>query len=210
MNTTQPEAMRLACELELGTFAPNVLQNEAALRQNAAAELRRQHARITELEDACCTNLENYEFQRSKADRATATVYQFHYAMKDAGWHPGRTDDDLTQIIRAKGGELASATRHITELESQLAAIGAGGVSALMRAAKEQQAGWEAIETAPKDGREVLGYTAEVGALVLYWDTMCSETDRWSDGMSMHNWAPTHWQPMPPPPSSTQREVGNG
>ena len=34
---------------------------------------------------------------------------------------PGRADDDLTQIIRAKGGELASATRHITELESQLA-----------------------------------------------------------------------------------------
>ena len=52
-------------------------------------------------------HFENYEFQRAKADNATATVYQFHYAMKDAGWHPGRTDDDLTEIIRAKGRELA-------------------------------------------------------------------------------------------------------
>ena len=118
MTTKQPEALRLADEL---CEAIAEYPEPTALEAQAAAELHRQHARITELEDACRTNIENYEFQRSKADRATATVYQFHYAMKDAGWHPGRTDDDLTQIIRAKGGELASATRHITELESQLA-----------------------------------------------------------------------------------------
>ena len=56
------------------------------------------------------------------------------------------------------------------------------------------------IETAPKDGTELLGYTDEVGALVLYWDTMGSETDRWSDGMSTHSWAPTHWMRMPAAP----------
>lgn len=68
----------------------------------------------------------------------------------------------------------------------------------------EGMAGWQDIATAPKNGREVLGYTAEVGALVLYWDTMGSETDRWSDGMSTHSWAPTHWMPLPPAPTSAE------
>ena len=99
MTTQQPEALRLADEL---CEAIAEYPEPTALEAQAAAELHRQHARITELEDACRTNIENYELQRSKADRATATVYQFHYAMKDAGWHPGRTDDDLTQISEPK------------------------------------------------------------------------------------------------------------
>lgn len=32
-----------------------------------------------------------------------ADISRCHQAMKDAGWHPGRTDDLLTDIIRAKG-----------------------------------------------------------------------------------------------------------
>lgn len=47
-----------------------------------------------------CRRLEEESAQR-KSD-----IYGFHYAMKDAGWHPGRTDDLLTDIIRAKGQEL--------------------------------------------------------------------------------------------------------
>jgi len=74
------------------------------------------NGRIAELEDAARINRENYEFQRNKADKATATIYQFHYAMKDAGWHPGRTDDNLCDIIRAKGKALA-------ELEAEVQAL---------------------------------------------------------------------------------------
>lgn len=59
-----------------------------------------------ELREALAVAAENERFQREKADRATATVYQFHYALKDAGWHPGRTDDNLCDIIREKGKEL--------------------------------------------------------------------------------------------------------
>ena len=33
-------------------------------------------------------------------------ISQFHHAMKDAGWHPGRTDDNLCDIIREKGKEM--------------------------------------------------------------------------------------------------------
>lgn len=80
------------------------------------AATQRQQSRIAELEDAARINSENYEFQRNKADKATATVYQFHYAMKDAGWHPGRTDDNLCDIIRAKGKALA-------ELEAEVQAL---------------------------------------------------------------------------------------
>jgi hypothetical protein len=39
------------------------------------------------------------------------TISEFHHAMKDAGWHPGRTDDRLTDIIKAKGAEMARLER---------------------------------------------------------------------------------------------------
>ncbi|WP_429951456.1 hypothetical protein ACQYWY_07055 [Comamonas sediminis] len=105
----QPEALRLAAEFE------DCIRIDAIPSINdvkkSVAELRRLHAEIQQLKaekaEMARLHFENYEFQRTKADNATATVYQFHYAMKDAGWHPGRTDDDLTEIIRAKGRELA-------------------------------------------------------------------------------------------------------
>jgi len=62
--------------------------------------------RYAETWDALQFAVKNYQDMSSKKDRATATVYQFHYAMKDAGWHPGRTDDNLCDVIRAKGKEL--------------------------------------------------------------------------------------------------------
>ena len=49
--TKQNNALRQADELEVGIpFAPSIVQNERALRERSAAELRRQHARIAELE----------------------------------------------------------------------------------------------------------------------------------------------------------------
>jgi len=103
----QPEALRLADRLDLYATGDEHQRDV----EESAAELRRQHAEIQQLKaekaEIAALNFENYEFQRKKADAATATVYSFHYAMKDAGWHPGRTDDDLTDIIRAKGRELA-------------------------------------------------------------------------------------------------------
>ena len=62
--------------------------------------------RYAETWDALRQAIKNYQDMSSKKDRATAAMYQFHYAMKDAGWHPGRTDDSLCDVIRAKGKEL--------------------------------------------------------------------------------------------------------
>lgn len=46
---------------------------------------------------------------RKRAEAAESAVSEFHHAIKDAGWHPGRTDDSLPDIIRAKGAELRAA-----------------------------------------------------------------------------------------------------
>jgi len=62
--------------------------------------------RYAETWDALQFAVKNYQDMSSKKDHATATVYQFHYALKDAGWHPGRTDDNLCDVIRAKGKEM--------------------------------------------------------------------------------------------------------
>lgn len=84
--------------------------------QQSAARIAALEAERADFRDASKVNFENYEFQRRKADAATASVYQFHYAMKDAGWHPGRTDDNLCDIIRAKGAELAKLEAEVLAL----------------------------------------------------------------------------------------------
>ena len=66
--------------------------------------------------------------------------------------------------------------------------------------ASSAAAQWLPIESAPKDGTEILGHT-DVGALVLYWDTLSDNPERWSDGMSRYHRMPTHWMPLPAPPA---------
>jgi len=66
---------------------------------------------------------------------------------------------------------------------------------------------WQPIETAPRDGTEVLifearhsfGYDYAVGKFVLRWDgdTIGGWSNRNSSSAYNH---PTHWQPLPLPP----------
>jgi len=62
---------------------------------------------------------------------------------------------------------------------------------------------WIPIETAPKDGREIL--LARVGQnevgkdLGIWWCCSGFWSDKWTDGIdSLAN--PTHWMPLPQPP----------
>ena len=70
--------------------------------------------------------LENAELATQLATRdaeiATlrAQVGMIHHAIKDAGWHPGRTDDLLTDIIRSKGKELAGMRAQVEALHLRL------------------------------------------------------------------------------------------
>lgn len=41
--------------------------------------------------------------QQELLRRQHADINELHHAIKDAGWHPGRTDDKLTDVIREKG-----------------------------------------------------------------------------------------------------------
>lgn len=49
MSEKQTEAEFLANELDIGKFTPNIMQNEVALRERAANELRRLHEVNVEL-----------------------------------------------------------------------------------------------------------------------------------------------------------------
>lgn len=84
---------------------------------------------------------------------------------------------------------------------------------------------WQPIETAPKDGSEILGYRDDCGALLMRWTSLgeflteseLSEYDEettyqedwfYADficgGRLENDQAPTHWMPLPPPPELDQ------
>jgi hypothetical protein len=120
--------------------------------------------------------------------------------------------DGLFQRAEAAEGSLRVVTsqrddtrRALGELEEAARAEGQNLRSQLSlaqteaRQAKEQATDrWLPIDSAPKDGSEVLIYSmGDMG--ICYWrddDTMIG----WTWGMGMRFWNPTHWQPLPAPP----------
>ena len=108
------------------------------------------------------------------------------------------------------GRELSKATAEIADLRARLASI-AGGVSPLMGAAGD--AGWQSIETAPKDGTLiVLGAHNGVwlGKYLPVYGSGYVPDNPWSsmllnhDHMAERYTRPTHWMPLPPAPSSAK------
>ena len=60
---------------------------------------------------------------------------------------------------------------------------------------------WQPIETAPRDGTDILvGYTT--GEIcILHFD---AATFAWWDHLGAYEFPdPTHWMPLPPPPETT-------
>lgn len=58
---------------------------------------------------------------------------------------------------------------------------------------------WQPIDTAPKDGTELLLWLGElvVGTFVTGSDDYDMATGWWSNGERVH---PSHWMPLPAPP----------
>ncbi len=59
---------------------------------------------------------------------------------------------------------------------------------------------WQPMETAPKDGREIIAYDSDLSVLTVYyidnkWTNPC-DRDEYYDAV-------THWMPWPEPPAST-------
>ena len=61
---------------------------------------------------------------------------------------------------------------------------------------------WQPIETAPKDGRKILGFDPSLlGIVIAEWDRAGWYVDRGSqDGLGFENTPLTHWAPLPDPP----------
>lgn len=77
--------------------------------------------------------------------------------------------------------------------------------------AELEAGGWQPIETAPKDGTEILGIQyhgrfSDPG--IVRWDD--SDQEWWDMDADQYGF-PTHWQPLPAPPSRLlNKEDRNG
>ena len=111
--------------------------------------------------------------------------------------------------------ELRAQQARITELESQLAQrFDAADVATASAqgfrdgVAKGQQARWQPIETAPKDGQAIL-VTDGMDCYCVEWD---EEFDWWTvddnklGPFRLRGSAPTHWMPLPPAPGPADGE----
>jgi hypothetical protein len=66
---------------------------------------------------------------------------------------------------------------------------------------------WQPIETAPKDGTELLGYqparaTIAAAIYVMRWEDRGISGPAWyeSESEGQERFFPTHWMRLPPPP----------
>ena len=64
---------------------------------------------------------------------------------------------------------------------------------------------WQPIETAPRDGSEIIVLDDGAVRSAVWSDTINKFT---GDGGNVFNWCerPTHWMPLPSPPTSASKE----
>lgn len=62
---------------------------------------------------------------------------------------------------------------------------------------------WQPIETAPKDGTEILAWQKGEGAFVVFWYSRLFNW-KWTthDLGGDENLYPSHWMPLPAPPTT--------
>lgn len=115
----------------------------------------------------------------------------------------------LTGDAISAAAELRTQHARITELEAQLEAIGAGGVSPLMAGIDH----WVSVdERLPAPDEPVLACNGKwIGVAAWMSGEYLEPLERWQDEhrefIEMMGPAITHWMPLPAPPSSAQREV---
>ena len=76
----------------------------------------------------------------------------------------------------------------------------------------EQTTGWRDISTAPKDGTRILVFVPPYGPFTAHnrFHDFGENQDRWHvAGLLNKDAAPTHWQPLPPPPGEDAAEHRN-
>lgn len=71
----------------------------------------------------------------------------------------------------------------------------------LEKDAADRMTDWQPIETAPKDGTEVIAY--DDGVYISHWYVTNPQIFGWWAG-DAGGINPTHWMPLPTPPKSTE------
>lgn len=76
---------------------------------------------------------------------------------------------------------------------------------------------WQPISTAPKDGSEIIVGSVEGGVFAGFWSDVpnywghfgwFAESDRAACDATRKPFQPTHWMPLPDPPSLTSNPKG--
>lgn len=69
--------------------------------------------------------------------------------------------------------------------------------------------GWRPIETAPRDGREIMVYDDDIPEFA-HWEPSTAYTagGSWRARNGVHVFLPQYWQPLPKPPVADQGEGG--
>jgi hypothetical protein len=126
---------------------------------------------------------------------------------------------DLSELLKQYGetcrkagqADVLTTARELgkqaTELRSQITSLFASATEAGACGERDKILEWRDIETAPKDGRDVLlwpcGIFGEPSPDIGYWDRdpeeECGQCWRTLDGERIEP-LPTHWQKVPDPP----------
>ena len=119
-------------------------------------------------------------------------------AERDYLAHAGTVVLLLNAIARGNFGTTGEAVKAYVEVKAL----------AMHQASSPQDGGWRPIETAPQDGESILAICNSAyspKANVTWWSgawTLYSRPDdKWHGGVS--KWWPTHWMPLPAPPTLT-------
>jgi hypothetical protein len=108
---------------------------------------------------------------------------------------------------------IALACRHRTPLADTYYECADGGpaiaawvVNAVLEASQAAaQQGWQPIETAPRNSKDVLVFTETGLVRLAFFDT--ARGGIWSSWPGRNEYKPTHWQPLPSPPTKEPRDA---
>ena len=209
-DNTQPEALDLADWLESVGGGPSAKRCAALLREQHAP-LDDQQWTIAALNS--CIGRETTTENLTVVGRLEARIADLEAQLEAIG--AGGVNGPLVgrASLSANAGEpmfwvrlcgdgLYEGPIHNARIEEVRKQSGVWSPLYLAAPPTAHAAGWRPIETAPRDGTEVLANTSGLGRVVVYWDDGESQ---WGTGLGyLDRDAPTHWMPLPPPPTSAE------
>ena len=187
MSTQQPEALDLADWLIGVGGGPSA--------QRAAALLRSQHARITELESQLAQRFD-------AADVATAAAQGFRDGVASVSTG--------SASMASYAARLLVAAALVTQAKADEALRFAEGLTATPGPADGESNGWISVdERLPEPDRPVLAYNGKwTGVAAWMSGEYLEPLERWQDEhrefIEMMGPAITHWRPLPPDPTSAE------